>query len=262
MVGTVIHGAARGRTLGYPTANLDPVANYLLPADGIYTVRASWPAGDGAGRADGVASVGVRPTFDHGERLVEVHLLDFDADLYGRDLTVDFLVRQRDERRFASVEVLVAQMRRDVRRARRELAVEAMVDRGMVASGSSWSAAGRHLAQVAQSLAGALLAPRSGGKADERRRRVVSGSAAGATAVLGEWLKVVERAWTGDRVPIAAQVYYADRHRLLALLAEARRVGAAAEAAPTLTVDGLVHERGRYLVSASSQHRAPTKRRV
>ncbi len=124
VTGTVVHGDARGRTLGFPTANLAFEAPVALPPDGIYAVRVSW-GGDPLRpdrRADGVASLGVRPTFGHGSRILEVFLLDFDEDLYGVRLRVEFVRRQRGERRFTSVEGLVDQMGRDVGRARAVLA--------------------------------------------------------------------------------------------------------------------------------------------
>ena len=106
VTGTVVHGDARGRTLGFPTANLAFEAPVALPPDGIYAVRVSW-GGDPLQpdrRADGVASLGVRPTFGHGSRILEVFLLDFDEDLYDARLRVEFVRRQRGERRFTSVE--------------------------------------------------------------------------------------------------------------------------------------------------------------
>lgn len=109
--GPVIHGEARGRTLEYPTANLVSPAGIVMPADGVYAVRAN--------DRDGVASLGVRPTFGHGgSRLLEVHLFDFDKDLYGTMLEVDFVERLRGEERFESVDDLVAQMHRDTVAAR------------------------------------------------------------------------------------------------------------------------------------------------
>jgi riboflavin kinase/FMN adenylyltransferase len=112
--GPVIHGEARGRTLEYPTANLACPAGIVMPADGVYAVRANG--------GDGVASVGVRPTFGQGgSRLLEVHLFDFDEDIYGSMLDVDFVERLRGEERFDSVDDLIAQMHRDAVAARRIL---------------------------------------------------------------------------------------------------------------------------------------------
>ena len=109
--GEVVPGDRRGRELGYPTANLVPDEALVCPGHGIY-----------AGRADGACaavSVGVRPTFGTGRALlVEAYLLDRDVDLYGQVLRIDFLSRLRGERRFETVEALVAQMRIDVEQTR------------------------------------------------------------------------------------------------------------------------------------------------
>lgn len=112
--GEVLRGDARGRGLGYPTANLALPPGLLAPADGIYAVRVG-----GAVEGDAVASLGVRPTFGtDGARLLEVNIFDFEGDLYGRRLTVDFIRRLRGEERFDSIEELVAQMDRDAAAAR------------------------------------------------------------------------------------------------------------------------------------------------
>ncbi len=118
MRGTVAHGDKRGRTLGFPTANLVPESELVVPGHGIYACRAQV---GGENRLAAV-NVGVRPTFKTGRGLlVEAHLLDFDGDLYGRELRLDFLERLRGERRFDSVETLVEQMHLDVEDARRVL---------------------------------------------------------------------------------------------------------------------------------------------
>lgn len=124
VIGTVVAGDRRGRTLGYPTANLAFSAPVALPPDGIYAVRASWGGEDAlnpAHEADGVASLGVRPTFGGGARVLEAHLFDFDGDVYGRDLRVEFVRRLRGDRKFASAEALIRQMDRDSQRARQIL---------------------------------------------------------------------------------------------------------------------------------------------
>ena len=131
LTGTVVHGAARGRDLGFPTANLALVADYVYPANGIYTVRVAWrdaerPA-ELAGEGFGLASVGVRPTFDSGARVVEVYLLDFEGDLYGSLLSADFVAYQRPELRFDSVDALIHQMHADVVVARQNLAAHAAI---------------------------------------------------------------------------------------------------------------------------------------
>lgn len=121
MRGPVVHGDARGRTLGYPTANLVPDNALVYPGNGVYACRAALRAPDGADWEWHAAatSVGVRPTFVTGRGvLVEAFLLDFDADLYGRQLRLEFLERLRGEKRFDSVEELVEQMHADVEATR------------------------------------------------------------------------------------------------------------------------------------------------
>jgi riboflavin kinase / FMN adenylyltransferase len=109
--GEVVPGDRRGRELGMPTANIVPDDRYVVPGHGVY---AAWAHGHPA-----AVNVGVRPTFDTGRGLlVEAYLLDFDGDLYGQTLRVAFLERLRGEKRFDSVDELVAQMRRDVDAAR------------------------------------------------------------------------------------------------------------------------------------------------
>jgi riboflavin kinase/FMN adenylyltransferase len=112
MRGTVVHGDKRGRTLGYPTANLVPDPRLVVPDHGVYACRASVP---GLGSWAAAVNVGVRPMFKTGRGLlVEAYLLDFAGDLYGQELRLDFLRRLRGEQRFESVEALIDQMRRDV----------------------------------------------------------------------------------------------------------------------------------------------------
>jgi riboflavin kinase/FMN adenylyltransferase len=111
---TVVEGDGRGRRIGFPTANLD-TPNELLPPDGVY---ASFMLLDGV-IYPSVTNVGTRPTFGVGARLVvETHVLDLDADLYGRQVTVAFVQRLRDERRFEGVEALRAQIAADCSHAR------------------------------------------------------------------------------------------------------------------------------------------------
>jgi len=112
--GTVVAGDARGRSIGFPTANLC-TENELLPPNGVYATTATL---DGIVRPS-VTNVGVRPTVDDSGRvLVETHLLGIDADLYGRPLRVGFVQRLRDERAFPSIDLLKAQIAADVARAR------------------------------------------------------------------------------------------------------------------------------------------------
>jgi riboflavin kinase/FMN adenylyltransferase len=120
--GMVVHGDRRGRELGFPTANLAFAYTPALPALGIYLGRVAVPErGVGPGHP-ALVSVGVRPTFhDDGHVLVEVYLLDWDGDLYDATLEVELEARLRAERRFASVDALVAQMRADEAEARARL---------------------------------------------------------------------------------------------------------------------------------------------
>jgi riboflavin kinase/FMN adenylyltransferase len=116
MRGVVVDGDKRGRTLGYPTANLVPDSALVVPGHGVYACLAE-VAGQ---RHLAAVNVGVRPTFHTGRGLlVEAFLLDFSGDLYGAELRLHFLERLRGERRFDSAEALVEQMDRDVRDARR-----------------------------------------------------------------------------------------------------------------------------------------------
>jgi len=109
--GEVAHGDERGRALGFPTANLVPEDALVCPGHGVYACLANGhPA---------AVSIGVRPTFKTGRgELVEAYLLDFDGDLYGQLLRIDFLERLRGERRFHSPEALIEQMRRDAQSTR------------------------------------------------------------------------------------------------------------------------------------------------
>jgi riboflavin kinase / FMN adenylyltransferase len=119
--GVVVRGRRRGRTLGFPTANLETHLHTAIPADGIY---AGWltsfdPSGQELERWPAAISVGTNPTFDERERSVEAYALDRDdLDLYGAHVAVDFVARLRGMERFDSVDELVAQMHRDVDAAR------------------------------------------------------------------------------------------------------------------------------------------------
>ncbi len=117
MSGRIVRGRQVGRTLGYPTANVD-LKRRLSAVMGIYAVRVT---GLPEGRLDGVASVGTRPTFDLVKPLLEVHLFDFDRDIYGDYISVDFIAHLRGEVKFDSVEELVAQMDEDAENARSSL---------------------------------------------------------------------------------------------------------------------------------------------
>ncbi len=119
--GVVGHGDARGRTLGFPTANITCPREKVLPCDGVYAVRVARRALNGAAPIAGAMNVGMRPTFGGTTRTVEVFLLDFAADVVGEELDVEIVARLRDEERFASKDALIAQMTRDVAETRRVL---------------------------------------------------------------------------------------------------------------------------------------------
>jgi riboflavin kinase/FMN adenylyltransferase len=111
--GTVVHGAGRGRTLGFPTANVQPDRPVLVPA-GVYGCDMLL---DGAA-LHAVVNIGVRPTFGEATTTVEAHVLDFSADMYGRHVRLGFRSRLRPERKFATVDELRAQIAEDIKEAR------------------------------------------------------------------------------------------------------------------------------------------------
>ena len=114
--GEVVHGDERGRELGFPTANLVPEETLACPGHGVY---ACLLYEDPAHPRPAAVSIGVRPTFQTGRgELIEAYILDFEGDLYGRELSLDFLARLRGERRFETSEALIEQMHDDVRRTR------------------------------------------------------------------------------------------------------------------------------------------------
>ena len=116
--GVVVVGDRRGRTLGFPTANIEVDPQLLLPGDGIY---ATWAIIDGQ-RHQSATSIGVRPTFDLTQRLVEVFVMDFDADLYGKTVGVEFVRKVRDQEKFDGLDALVTQINQDVADCRQVLA--------------------------------------------------------------------------------------------------------------------------------------------
>lgn len=120
--GMVVAGAGRGRTIGFPTANVD-TQNELRPAPGVYAIRVHFQTGESGGTwHGGAANIGIKPTFGGTEVTIEAHLLDFAGDLYGRELRVQFLERLRPEQRFGSVAELTGQIKRDVEAARTVIA--------------------------------------------------------------------------------------------------------------------------------------------
>jgi riboflavin kinase/FMN adenylyltransferase len=120
--GRVRHGAKRGRQLGYPTANIG-LADTLHPAFGVYAVRAQLYGGGGKWLA-GVANIGISPMFNYRTPLLEVHLFDFQGDLYGKHLRVALVDHLRGEMKFDSLDGLIQQMNEDSKRARVTLAWE------------------------------------------------------------------------------------------------------------------------------------------
>lgn len=127
--GIVAHGDERGRLLGFPTANLRPEHHKLLPANGVYAVRVTIHDSEPRDLDEtstvynGVANIGIRPTFNGKERLVEVHLLDVNLLLYDKYLHVDVIDHLRGEQRFSNIEALKTQIAVDAEQARQILSV-------------------------------------------------------------------------------------------------------------------------------------------
>jgi riboflavin kinase/FMN adenylyltransferase len=118
--GAVVEGDQRGRTIGFPTANVIPDPAHVVPRRGVYAATV-WIDHRGTERHDAVVNIGIRPTFGGDQEVVEAHLLDFDGDLYGRRIGIEMVERLRDERTFEGIDALVAQIRRDERSARQLL---------------------------------------------------------------------------------------------------------------------------------------------
>jgi riboflavin kinase/FMN adenylyltransferase len=117
LTGKVVAGYGRGRSLGFPTANLDVEGNIeKIVESGVYAAMAVWEGSEREHPA--VVNVGVRPTFSSGELAVEAHIIDFVGDLYGKTLRIRTVKKLRDERRFPNLDTLVGQLGRDVERAR------------------------------------------------------------------------------------------------------------------------------------------------
>lgn len=112
--GEVIHGDQRGRTIGFPTANLAVWEEQIIPAHGVYACRALLNGED----LFAVTNIGLRPTFGGQNVTVEAHLLDFDNDIYGQTLTLDFMERLRGEQKFSGLDALKEQIGKDRDRAR------------------------------------------------------------------------------------------------------------------------------------------------
>ena len=113
----MVRGEGRGKGLGFPTANLHiGDRDKLVPPPGVYAVRGRLRNGE---TRPGALHIGPRPTFQGSPSTVELHLIDFDGDLYGEEIRVEFITHLREVRPFSSVEALVAQLRQDVEAARR-----------------------------------------------------------------------------------------------------------------------------------------------
>jgi riboflavin kinase/FMN adenylyltransferase len=116
--GRVLEGSQRGRTIGFPTLNLGPPpSRKLLPPEGVYAVRVQTPGGP----VGGMMNLGPRPTFGDASTSLEAHLFDTSGDFYGADVRIDFVMRLRETRKFASAEQLSKQLRHDERDARNAL---------------------------------------------------------------------------------------------------------------------------------------------
>jgi riboflavin kinase/FMN adenylyltransferase len=113
--GVVVQGDQRGRTIGFPTANVIPDPLLMTPANGVYATRTTLEDGS---LVPSVTNVGVRPTFDGQRRQVETHLLDWSGNLYGQEIVVQFFHRLRGEQKFSGIDSLVAQIRTDAEQAK------------------------------------------------------------------------------------------------------------------------------------------------
>lgn len=118
LAGEVIKGERRGHTIGFPTANLSVWEEQIVPQAGVYACLAQL----GDDTFDAVTNIGYRPTFGGQSMTVETHLLDFDREIYGQQLALDFIARLRPEKKFDGIEALVAQIRQDIEAGRQVLA--------------------------------------------------------------------------------------------------------------------------------------------
>jgi riboflavin kinase / FMN adenylyltransferase len=111
ITGTVVHGFGRGQKIGFPTANIEKDdENKIVPADGVYAVRCAF----GSGVRGGVINIGKNPTFENENRTMELHVFDLDEDLYGKEVTVEFVKMIRAEETFSTVDDLVRQIKSDI----------------------------------------------------------------------------------------------------------------------------------------------------
>jgi riboflavin kinase/FMN adenylyltransferase len=114
--GTVVHGEGRGKTIGFPTANIELSSSYMLPRQGVYVVKINGLDSE----YYGVINIGLKPTFheDLKEPTIEVHLLDYKGELYGQPLNIEFLTYLRKEKKFETIQLLIEQIHRDVNAAK------------------------------------------------------------------------------------------------------------------------------------------------
>lgn len=129
VAGEVVRGAQVGRKIGFPTANVVPPVDLVLPPDGIYASLATVPGR--AGRLPAMTYIGTRPALNTGERLIETHILDFAGDLYGHPIAVEFVEHLRGDASFPTVEDLIAQLRADEVATRRVLAAYSAPEDGL-----------------------------------------------------------------------------------------------------------------------------------
>ena len=120
--GQVVRGAQRGRTIGFPTANLAVAAERLLPANGVYATYIRRPSDNR--RLPSVTNVGIRPSFGGEKRTVETYIFDFDEDIYGENLTVELVEYLRPEKKFDGIDELIARIKQDADQAHELLAKE------------------------------------------------------------------------------------------------------------------------------------------
>ena len=226
--GKVVGGARRGHGLGFPTANLETLAGRAVPANGVYAVYAVLAGAP----HPAVANVGVRPSFDNGQRTVEIHIFDFDQDIYGCDLVVQFVARLRDERRFANIEDLIAQIDKDSAAARRILSSERQPD----SAGQGDDAPCRYRFHELEHTADRALWVWG-----ERLRDLFSGAAWGMYSLMGDLRGLQATHW--KTVELQAQdlesllvqwlnelLYYTEMEELLFLEFQVESVSAGSEA--------------------------------
>ncbi len=110
ITGKVVRGKSIGHSLGFPTANIEISDEYkLIAAVGVYACRVEWMGK----HYKGMSNIGFRPTIDHGDLTIEVNIFDFDQDIYGEEITISFVERMRDEKKFKSLEALTTQLVKD-----------------------------------------------------------------------------------------------------------------------------------------------------